>query len=493
MLSLHEKKILIALKDSKKDSIENIAKKTELDEVAVMRASLWLSSKNMVKIEEKTEKIVEITEEGKNLSRELPERELLKKIGNGAFLDQLDLKDGIALGWLKKRNWAIIKKIDNRNFLEITEEGKNFFNKKTEDERILEKLQKSNMYIQEIPENILKILRSRKAVNIKEKIRRDIILTEPGMKEIEKGIVLKEEISQLTPEIIIKQSWKNAEFKKFNIKTDVKDVYPGKKHFVNQALEYVRSIWIEMGFKEMKGPIVDTQFWVFDALFQPQDHPARDMQDTFFLKYPEEGKLPDKELVNRVKDMHENGIMEGWGYKWDEKIAKKLILRTHTTSLSARTLAKLSKDDIPAKFFSVGKVFRNETLDWNHLAEFYQTDGIVVDENANFRQLLGYLKRYLVKMGFKKFRFRPAYFPYTEPSVEAEVFHPQKKQWVELFGAGIFRPEVVVPLLGEDIPVLAWGPGPERIIREYWNIVDLRDLYRNDLKQLRDLKLFFGG
>lgn len=493
MLSLHEKKILIALKDSKKDSIENIAKKTELDEVAVMRASLWLSSKNMVKIEEKTEKIVEITEEGKNLSRELPERELLKKIGNGAFLDQLDLKDGIALGWLKKRNWAIIKKIDNRNFLEITEEGKNFLNKKTEDERILEKLQKSNMYIQEIPENILKILRSRKAVNIKEKIRRDIILTEPGMKEIEKGIVLKEEISQLTPEIIIKQSWKNAEFKKFNIKTDVKDVYPGKKHFVNQALEYVRSIWIEMGFKEMKGPIVDTQFWVFDALFQPQDHPARDMQDTFFLKYPEEGKLPDKELVNRVKDMHENGIMEGWGYKWDEKIAKKLILRTHTTSLSARTLAKLSKDDIPAKFFSVGKVFRNETLDWNHLAEFYQTDGIVVDENANFRQLLGYLKRYLVKMGFKKFRFRPAYFPYTEPSVEAEVFHPQKKQWVELFGAGIFRPEVVVPLLGEDIPVLAWGPGPERIIREYWNIVDLRDLYRNDLKQLRDLKLFFGG
>lgn len=493
MLSLHEKKILIALKDSKKDSTENIAKKTELDEVAVMRASLWLSSKNMVKIEEKTEKIVEITEEGKNLSRELPERELLKKIGNGAFLDQLDLKDGIALGWLKKRNWAIIKKIDNRNFLEITEEGKNFLNKKTEDERILEKLQKSNMYIQDIPENILKILRSRKAVNIKEKIRRDIILTEPGMKEIEKGIVLKEEISQLTPEIIIKQSWKNAEFKKFNIKTDVKDVYPGKKHFVNQALEYVRSIWIEMGFKEMKGPIVDTQFWVFDALFQPQDHPARDMQDTFFLKYPEEGKLPDKELVNRVKNMHENGIMEGWGYKWDEKIAKKLILRTHTTSLSARTLAKLSKDDIPAKFFSVGKVFRNETLDWNHLAEFYQTDGIVVDENANFRQLLGYLKRYLVKMGFKKFRFRPAYFPYTEPSVEAEVFHPQKKQWVELFGAGIFRPEVVVPLLGEDIPVLAWGPGPERIIREYWNIVDLRDLYRNDLKQLRDLKLFFGG
>ncbi len=491
MLSLHEKKVLIALKENKEESVENTAKRANLDEVAVMRAALWLSSKNLIKIEEKIERIVKITDGGKKLSTTLPERDVLKKIGKGIFLDELHLESGIALGWLKKRDWARIKKIKNRNFLEITEEGKNFLNRKTEDEKILKNLEKDKMNLQEIPKNVLDILKSRKAVEIKEKIKRTLILTDLGIQELEKGIVLKEEISQLTPEIIIKQLWKNAEFKKFNIKTDVKEIYPGKKHFVNQALEYVRSIWIEMGFKEMKGPIVDTQFWIFDALFQPQDHPARDMQDTFFLKYPEENSLPEKELVKSVKNMHENGIMEGWGYEWDENIAKKLILRTHTTSLSARTLATLKKEDIPAKFFSIGKVFRNETLDWNHLAEFYQTDGIVVDENASFRQLFGYLKRYLVKMGFKKFRFRPAYFPYTEPSVEAEVFHPTKKQWVELFGAGIFRPEVVVPLLGEDIPVLAWGPGPERIIREYWDIVDLRDLYKNDLKQLRELKLFF--
>jgi len=491
MLSLHEKKVLMALKENKEESVENTAERAGLDEVAVMRAALWLSSKSLIKIEEKTEKIVKITDEGRKLSKKLPEREILRKIEKGIFLDQMHLENGIALGWLKKRNWAGIRRIENRNFLEITGEGKNFLNKKTEDEKILEKLQKGKMSLPEIPKNVLDILKSRKAIVIKEKIKRNIILTDLGIQEIKKGIVLKEEVSQLTPEIIIKQSWKNAEFKKFNIETDVKDIHPGKKHFVNQALEYVRSIWIEMGFREMKGPIVDTQFWVFDALFQPQDHPARDMQDTFFLKYPEEGHLPRRELVKSVKNMHENGIMEGWGYKWNEDIAKKLILRTHTTSLSARTLAELSKDDIPAKFFSIGKVFRNETLDWNHLAEFYQADGIVVDENASFRQLLGYLKRYLVKMGFEKFRFRPAYFPYTEPSVEAEVFHPMKKQWVELFGAGIFRPEVVVPLLGEDIPVLAWGPGPERIIREYWNIVDLRDLYKNDLKQLRELKLFF--
>ncbi|MCD6467416.1 MAG: phenylalanine--tRNA ligase subunit alpha, partial [Methanomicrobia archaeon] len=301
MLSLHEKKVLIALRENKEDSVENTAERAGLDEVAVMRAALWLSSKNLIKIEEKTEKIVKITDEGRKLSKKLPEREILRKIGKGIFLDQMHLENGIALGWLKKRGWARIKRIENRNFLEVTEEGKNFLNKKTKDEKILEKLQKDKMSLHEIPKDVLNILKSRKAIEIKEKIRRNIILTDLGIQEIKKGIVLKGEISQLTPEIIIKQSWRNAEFKKFNIKTDVKDIHPGKKHFVNQALEYVRSIWIEMGFKEMKGPIVDTQFWVFDALFQPQDHPARDMQDTFFLKYPEEGNLPEKELVERVK------------------------------------------------------------------------------------------------------------------------------------------------------------------------------------------------
>ncbi|MEA1994472.1 MAG: phenylalanine--tRNA ligase subunit alpha [Euryarchaeota archaeon] len=493
MLSLHEKRVLLALENNKEETIKKISEKTEMDEVAIMRASLWLSSKKMVEIKEEIEKTATITEEGKELSKRLPERKILENAGGGIFLEELDLKSGTVLGWLRKRGWAKIRKKNGKNYLEITEKGKNFLDKKTEDEKILKIMRKKRVPLQEISKETLRILKSRKAIKIKEKRKRSLILTERGIKRIKEGITLKKELSQLTPEIITKKSWGDVDFKRFNIKTDVRTIYPGKKHFVNQALEYVRSIWIEMGFKEMTGPIVDTQFWVFDALFQPQDHPARDMQDTFFLKDPEEAPLPSKDLVERVKKMHEDGITEGWGYTWDERIAKKLILRTHTTSLSARTLAGLDKGDIPAKFFSVGKVFRNETLDWNHLAEFYQTDGIVIDKTATFRQLLGYLKRYLVKMGFSKFRFRPAYFPYTEPSVEAEVFHPKKKEWVELFGAGIFRPEVVVPLLGEDIPVLAWGPGPGRIIREYWDIVDLRDLYKNDLKQLRELKLFLRG
>lgn len=151
-------------------------------------------------------------------------------------------------------------------------------------------------------------------------------------------------------------------------------------------------------------------------------------------------------------------------------------------------MASLKITDLPVKFFTIGKVFRNETLDWKHGFEFYQTEGIVIDKSLTFRHLLGYLKLFYEKMGFKEIRFTPSYFPYTEPSVEVSVYHPEKKQWLELGGAGIFRPEVTIPLLGEYYPVLAWGQGFDRIIIDYYKIQDLRELYSNDLKQLRDQK-----
>jgi phenylalanyl-tRNA synthetase alpha chain len=174
------------------------------------------------------------------------------------------------------------------------------------------------------------------------------------------------------------------------------------------------------------------------------------------------------------------------------EFSKRCILRTHTTSLSARTLTKLKEGELPAKFFSVGRCFRNETLDWKHLAEFYQTDGIVVGEDVTFRNLLGYLKRFFSKLGFPKARFRPAYFPYTEMSTEIEVWHPKHKEWVELGGAGMFRPEVVKPLLGKDVPVLAWGPGFGRMVMMNYEIDDIRKLYLSDLKQVRKAEMWLG-
>ncbi len=492
MLSLQDKKLLQALEDT--TSIQELREKTNLPEVAIMRSALNLQDKSLAEIHEHTEYTIELTKEGECLSEKLPERKILDILEDTLEMSEIPLdrsEVNIGLGWLKKRGLITIYREGDRLLLKITEQGKEYRKKKLPEEEILEKIKKGPVSLDLLPEDVIRDLKSRKAILVKEKIRREIIPTQKGLQRIRKGIELTEEISQVTPEVIRERKWIDFGFKSYDIEADVRDILYGKRHFVNQAIEYVRKIWLEMGFKEMTGPIVSSAFWNFDALFQPQDHPARDMQDTFFIS----GKadLPERGLVDRVKAMHERGGETescGWGYSWDESEAHKLVLRTHTTVLSAKTLATLKRSDLPAKFFSVGKCFRNEKVDWSHLAEFYQTDGIVVGEGVNLRHLLGYLARFLRKMGIEDFRFRPAYFPYTEPSVEAEVYNPKTREWMELIGAGVFRPEVVIPLLGEDVSVLAWGPGFERIIMDYYTITDIRELWKNDLKQLRALKLW---
>lgn len=331
----------------------------------------------------------------------------------------------------------------------------------------------------------------RKIIEVFDEKTIEIELTEFGKKILSIEIKGGSLIEQITPEILKKDSlWKGKKFRRYDLTIPVPKISGGKRHFVNQAVDYGRDIWTKMGFKEMTGNLVVSSFWNFDALFTAQDHPVREMQDTFFLD--KKGELPEKKIVKEVKESHESGVSgsTGWKYKWDEEEAKKMVLRTHTTVLSAQTLASLKQEELPAKFFAIGKCFRNETVDWSHNFEFNQTEGIVVDPKANFRHLLGYLQQFFKKMGFEKVRFRPGYFPYTEPSVEVDIWHPGKKVWLELGGAGIFRPEVVVPLLGKNVPVLAWGPGFDRIIMDYYKITDLRDFYKNDLNQLRKMRFW---
>ncbi|MGD2247522.1 MAG: phenylalanine--tRNA ligase subunit alpha [Candidatus Methanofastidiosia archaeon] len=490
MLSLQDKKLLLALEDT--TDVQELIEETGLPEVAIMRSALNLQDKELAQIKEHTKKSIELTTEGEYLAKKLPERKILDMLTETITLSEIPLdrsEINIAIGWLKRKGLITITKEDGSVILELTEKGNTYKKSPLPEEDALTIIQQGNPG--SIPEKVISDLKSRKALTIKEKIQREVVPTKKGIQKIKSGLELTEEISQVTPQVIREKKWEKIGFKPYDMTADVKDIQYGKRHFVNQAIEYVRKIWLEMGFKEMKGPIVPSAFWNFDALFQPQDHPARDMQDTFFVSGKSD--LPDNQLVTSVKNMHEHGgdiQSTGWGYTWDEDEARKLVLRTHTTVLSAKTLATLKKSELPAKFFSVGKCFRNEKADWSHLAEFYQTDGIVVGEGVNLKNLLGYLARFLRKMGIKNFRFRPAYFPYTEPSVEAEVWNPRTEEWVELIGSGIFRPEVVVPLLGEDIPVLAWGPGFGRIIMDYYQISDLRDLYRNDLNQLKTLKLW---
>ena len=240
-----------------------------------------------------------------------------------------------------------------------------------------------------------------------------------------------------------------------------------------------------MGFTEIRGEMVETAFWNFDALFQPQDHPARDMVDTFYLSRPKQGKLPGKKVVEAVAKTHENGWTtgsRGWEYNWSQEEAKRLVLRTHTTATTIRYLNKHKEP--PIKVFSVDRVYRNEKLDYKHLAEFHQIEGIIMDRKVTLKDLMGTLKEFYQKLGLEKVQFWPSYFPYTEPSLQSTVYVPELKNWVELCGMGIFRPEVLAPL-GVKNPVLAWGGGLERLILLKLGLEDIRLLYKNDLGWIR--------
>ena len=256
-------------------------------------------------------------------------------------------------------------------------------------------------------------------------------------------------------------------------------IYPGKKHPYQRLIDFMREIMLEMGFTEIKGPIIQSSFWNFDALFQPQDHPAREMQDTFYLDTKAE--IPD---YTKVKEMHECGGdvgSAGWGGRWSPEVARQEVLRTHTTGVTIKYLSEHPQP--PVKAFGIDRVYRREAIDATHTPEFEQLEGIVMDEGVTFRHLLGILKEFYAKMGFEEVRFRPGYFPYTEPSVEPEVFI-DGLGWVELGGAGVFRKEVTAPF-GIDHPVLAWGLGVSRVAMLKLGLKDLRLLYQSDIEWLR--------
>lgn len=404
-----------------------------------------------------------ITEEGRcYLEDGLPEERLLKKLKKTTPISKLKAMPdfNIALMWAKKKGWVKVEKGKVKPLKEATT---------SPEKTALQSLSQGK----NINQDDIKLLLSRNLI----KETKDIYA---GVRKLE-----GKQVTNLTADMIRSGVWKKIKLKPYNVSAPGKPPLSGKKHPLTILIEKTREIFFDLGFQEASGPIVESSFWNFDALYQPQGHPARDMADTFYMSVPSATRLPAKGTVNAVRQVHENGGntgSTGWGYKWDLDLAKKPVMRTHTTSVSARSLLEIEP---PAKVFCIGRVFRNETIEYKSLPEFTQVEGIVVDENVSFRDLLGYLKEFYLRMGFKKIRFRPAYFPYTEMSVEPEVWFPAKKSWIELGGAGIFRPEVTQPL-GIDCPVLAWGLGLERLAMLKLGLKDIRDFYyRNDLGMLR--------
>jgi len=482
--------------------VAEVAGKSNLDKTTTLRAVGLLEKKGLVDLESGEIKRVDLGILGVNyLKKELPERMLLNKLSEKKVIPISEIRNvcglneneaKIAVGVLKKKALVAIE----AGKLKLTAQ-RGEVSKKMIEELFIEKLPMAFNEVKDLDTLALDTLKKRKdivEIVLKKVVR--VKLTNLGEK-ISSMDLKGDMLEALTPKMLKGTAWKGKKFRRYNLNAPTPRIYGGKRHFVNQATGYAKSIWLEMGFKEMVGDMVESGFWVFDSLFTAQDHPVREMQDTFYLKslkgpVPSDGKKVSSVLSNVAK-AHEGGVdgSKGWQYKWNEEDAKRVLLRTHTTCLSARKLMEIGKKkEFPAKYFALGKCFRNETVDWSHGFEFNQTEGIVVDENANFRQLLGYLKQFFSKMGYDKIRIRPAYFAYTEPSLEIDFFHPVHKKWVELGGAGMFRPEVTIPMFGRHIPVLAWGPGFDRIIMEFFEINDLREMYKNDLNKLREMKVW---
>jgi phenylalanyl-tRNA synthetase alpha chain len=497
-LSYLERKVLLALQDLRTATPEQIRKEGKFKElVEVMNASSWLRSKNLVTIEEKPIKRYTLAKK-KWATKNLPERralKLLRKRHGVLTLDELE-KSGkvtenevpIAIGWMKKKGWATLEKEEGMTVIKITDKGKESVSTVGKDEELVRKLADGEMTERDVDSVVIRMLKSRKdVVKEKETIRREIGLTDMGREAVSMGVELKEEVAQLTPELLSSGKWKDVHFRRYDVGTFAPSLYGGKKHPLNQYIEKIRKVFSEMGFSEIGGNFVELAFWDFDALFQPQDHPARDMQDTFYTVDPDTFQLPPEDLVKRIKDMHERGGdigSDGWGYDWNIDLAKQAILRTHTTVNSIRYLSE--HPDPPVKIFTIGRIFRRETITWKHLPEFQQVEGIVMEKKANLGMLIGILKEFYRKMGFEKVRVRPAFFPYTEPSMEVEVYF--KGEWMELGGSGIFRPEVTEPF-GVKHPVLAWGLGLERLVMVNEGIDDIRDIYVSDMDWLRNSKL----
>ncbi|MEK6955782.1 MAG: phenylalanine--tRNA ligase subunit alpha [Nanoarchaeota archaeon] len=491
-----ERKLLPLLKFNNLQS--EIAKNSKLEEVEITRAAQWLESKGLVTNELTITQIIKLTDHGKKYSEHgLPEKRFLKAIKN-SILNLEDIKQkaelsneevNACIGLLRRNNYIETIKEKEAKF-KITTQGIFVLEKVSDEEQLLMKLKDSAKIeiFSEKDKKIIEELRKRNITRIDENKERKIILTNLG-KEIVKEKLDVNLIENLTPEILKNKEWKEKEFRSYDVKSTVSKLTGGRQHPLQETIDYIRRIFLDMGFKEMEGPLVETAFWCMDSMWIPQDHPAREVQDTFYLN--KEGKLPTQ-LVKKVAEVHENGGKsgsKGYGYKFDESVAKQLLLRTHTTATTFRYFGEKGIKQ-PAKYFYIGRIFRNEAIDSTHLPEFHQVEGFIMDEGLTLRDLMGYVKEFYNKMGIHKIKFKPTYNPYTEPSMEAYGYNEQLGKWIELINSGIFRPEALEPY-GIKVPVIAWGLGVERLAMMIHEQKDVRNMLgaTSDLKWLREHKV----
>ncbi|MBI3610259.1 MAG: phenylalanine--tRNA ligase subunit alpha [Nitrospirae bacterium] len=506
-----ERKVLSTLKVRPILWDHELMQETGLDESRLSMALGWLMTKGVVKVaDEKATTFVSITELGKKYREHgMPEKRILNDIQLGKKLTIKDLRErsdmdpsevSTAIGNLRSKDHEIVR-VGQGGLLELTgiplpdsiehalplllamlASSSGPMNQ-------LELLDESKHLLNDILE---KKWKTRGVVRQHEKKSKRLALTDLGyelVKRLTSEVVSEEAVSQLTPELLKDGAWLGKSFRKYNIGLKPSRMATGRKHPYREFLDSVKTKLVSMGFEEMRGPLVESEFWNSDALFMPQFHPARDIHDVYFVDHPKSVRSLPEPHTSQVAKTHETGWKtgsRGWRYAFDIERAKRLVLRSQGTSVSARTLAASPR--IPGKYFSIARCFRYDLVDATHAPDFFQVEGIALGETITFRTLLGLLKLFATEMAHAtEVKYLPAYFPYTEPSVEMHVRHPSASGglgWMELGGAGLFRPEVTHPL-GVKVPVIAWGLGLDRMAMVALGIQDIRDLFSSDLDLIR--------
>jgi phenylalanyl-tRNA synthetase alpha chain len=474
---------------------ERLVSESGLSDAAVMRSALTLKEKNLVRIREEEETVLKLNEEGEAYAkRGLPERQMvsaLERLGGKGSLERVVEEAAlgkqtvpIALGWVQRKKWAALD--SKAGILQLQKKPD-----VGDDEKLVRLLaEKKETKVSSLsPElqDAFRLLKGRKLLDVEEKTRWEIEITDLGRDTLKRQAKATVEVTQLTPDLIVSGKWRGVKFQEYNIEAPVAKAWAGKRHPYLRFLDGVREKLITLGFKEMTGTNVETSFFNFDALYTPQDHPAREIMDIYFAKSPKHGRVGvSKRVLENVKLTHENGWKTGstgWKYRYSAEEAKRLVLRSHGTCLSARTLVSKGLQ-VPGRYFSIARCFRPDVLDQTHLTEFNQVEGIVVDESLNLRDLLGILMTFATEFaGAEKVRLKPDYYPFTEPSVELSAYM-KGVGWIEFGGSGVFRPEVTLPL-GIEVPVIAWGLGVDRLFMMKAGVDDIRYLFSKDLQWLR--------
>lgn len=484
-LSDSERKLLSVLANIPGDiEIEKLSKLSGMSESTVNALIELLKSKGLVREEVSYKIFYKLTEEGKKALEEgLPEEKLVSLLLSqgplplSAIEEKLGKKElQISLGAAKKRGMVEIKD----GIVSIIKEK---LSEISSDRELLKLINEGSSIPTGAESRIEVLIRRglvRKELKKERKVRAEMQLARIALEKSGKTVV------KLSSKDLISGNWRNTVIKEYNVEALPPKLRPGIPHFYLLFIEKIKDILKSLGFVEVTGPIVEREFWNFDVLFQAQDHPSREIHDTFWVEYNMKSLDADSEIIERARKVHESGGNtggKGWGGVWKIDNAMRVILRTQTTSVSARTLASNPKP--PFRFFAIGKVFRPDLIDSRHLPEFYQLDAIVGDESMNFSGLLGSITEFFEKMGFKEVKFKPAYFPFTEPSVEGYV-KIDPLGWVEVFGAGMFRPEVL-EITGTNVPVGAWGMGLDRLAMALLGVDDIRKLYSKDVNYLKEI------